>query len=41
MKESMRVNNTRILHQIVEDVLKETVKNISQTDLNEIIKTAV
>ncbi|GBB98168.1 hypothetical protein RclHR1_31530001 [Rhizophagus clarus] len=26
---------------IVEDVLKETVKDISQTDLNEIIKTAV
>ncbi|GES78534.1 DNA polymerase family B-domain-containing protein [Rhizophagus clarus] len=38
---SMRVNNTRTLHQIVEDVLKETIKDISQTDLNEIIKTAV
>ncbi|RGB34233.1 hypothetical protein C1646_760771 [Rhizophagus diaphanus] len=39
--ESMRVDNTRTLHQIVKDVLKETVKDISQTDLNEIIKTAV
>jgi hypothetical protein len=29
------------LHQVVEDVLKETVRDISQTDLNEIIKTAV
>ncbi|GBB97648.1 hypothetical protein RclHR1_30240002 [Rhizophagus clarus] len=41
MDESIRVNNTYTLHQIVEDVLKETVKDISQTDLNEIIKTAV
>src|SRR6266540_5342168 len=41
MDEFMRVNNTCTLHQIVEDVLKETVKDISQTDLNEIIKTAV
>ncbi|GES77180.1 DNA polymerase family B-domain-containing protein [Rhizophagus clarus] len=41
MDESMRVNNTRTLHQIVKNVLKETVKDISQTDLNEIIKTAV
>ncbi len=41
MEESTRVNNTRTLHQIVEDVLKETVKDISQTNLNEIIKTAV
>ncbi|GES84373.1 DNA polymerase family B-domain-containing protein [Rhizophagus clarus] len=41
MDESMRVNNTRTLHQIVKDMLKETVKDISQTDLNEIIKTAV
>ncbi|RGB25281.1 hypothetical protein C1646_771967 [Rhizophagus diaphanus] len=41
MDESMRVNNTHTLHQIVEDMLKGTVKDISQTDLNEIIKTAV
>ena len=41
MKESTRVNNTRTLHQVVEDVLKETVRDILQTDLNEIIKTAV
>ncbi|PKC54086.1 ribonuclease H-like protein [Rhizophagus irregularis] len=41
MEESTRVNNTRTLHQVVEGVLKETVRNISQTDLNEIIKTAV
>src|SRR5688500_20311025 len=41
MEESTRVNNTRTLHQVVEDVFKETVRDISQTDLNEIIKTAV
>ena len=40
MEESTRVNNTRTLHRVIEDVLKETVRNISQTDLNEIIKTA-
>ncbi|CAG8493417.1 4385_t:CDS:2 [Gigaspora rosea] len=38
MEESMKVNNTRTLHQIVEDVLKETVRDILQIDLNEIIK---
>src|SRR6266496_4104981 len=41
MEESTRVNNTRTLHRVVEDVLKETVRDISQTDLNKIIKTAV
>ncbi|RIB09495.1 hypothetical protein C2G38_2208747 [Gigaspora rosea] len=41
MDESMKVNNTCTLHKIVEDDLKETVTNISQIDLNEIIKTAV
>jgi hypothetical protein len=41
MEESTRVNNTRTLKQVVEDVLKEIVKDISRTDLNEIIKTAV
>jgi hypothetical protein len=41
MEESTRVNNTHTLKQVVEDVLKETVKDISRTDLNEIIKTAV
>ncbi|CAG8580846.1 9227_t:CDS:2, partial [Ambispora gerdemannii] len=35
------VDNLCTLHQIIEDVLEETVKDISQTDLNEIIKTAV
>ncbi|RGB22990.1 hypothetical protein C1646_779995 [Rhizophagus diaphanus] len=39
--ESMRLDNTRILHQIVKDVLKETINDISQIDLNEVIKTAV
>ncbi|CAI2197201.1 1846_t:CDS:2, partial [Funneliformis geosporum] len=34
------VNNIRILHQIIEDVLRESVKDISQTDLNDLIKTA-
>ncbi|PKK58991.1 DNA/RNA polymerase [Rhizophagus irregularis] len=41
MGESMRLDNTRTLRRIVKDVLKETVKDISQTELNEIIKTAV
>jgi hypothetical protein len=41
MEKSTRVNNTCTLKQVVEDVLKETVKDISQTDLNKIIKTAV
>ncbi|CAI2202076.1 9728_t:CDS:1, partial [Funneliformis geosporum] len=41
MDESMKVDNSRTLHQIIEDVLRETVKDISRTDLNEIIKTAV
>ncbi|PKK59230.1 hypothetical protein RhiirC2_795130 [Rhizophagus irregularis] len=41
MEESTRVNNTRTLKQVVEDVLKKTVKDIFQTDLNEIIKTAM
>src|SRR5947207_1119030 len=41
MDESMKVDNLRTLHQIIEDVLRETVKDISRTDLNEIIKTAV
>ncbi|CAI2199701.1 7639_t:CDS:2, partial [Funneliformis geosporum] len=35
------VDNSRTLHQIIKDVLRETVKDISRTDLNEIIKTAV
>src|SRR3954454_273919 len=41
MKETMRLNNTRTLHQIVEDVLKETINDILQIDLNGVIKTAV
>ena len=41
MDESMKVDNLCTLHQIIEDVLRETVKDISRTDLNEIIKTAV
>jgi DNA polymerase elongation subunit (family B) len=43
MDESMRLDNdnTRTLHQIVEDVLKETINDISQIDLNGVIKTAV
>ncbi|CAI2193175.1 20166_t:CDS:2, partial [Funneliformis geosporum] len=41
IEESTRVNNTHTLHRIVENVLKETVRDILQTDLNEIIKTAV
>ena len=41
MDESLKVNNIRTLHQIIEDVLRESVKDISQTDLNDLIKTAV
>ncbi|CAB5391326.1 unnamed protein product [Rhizophagus irregularis] len=41
MEESMRLNNTRTLRRIVEDVLKETINDISQIDLNGVIKTAV
>ncbi|CAI2196749.1 10562_t:CDS:1, partial [Funneliformis geosporum] len=41
MDESMRLDNTRTLHRIVEDVLKETINDISQIDLNEVVKTAV
>ncbi|CAG8480196.1 2250_t:CDS:2 [Ambispora gerdemannii] len=35
-----RIYESKQYTQIAEDVLKETVKDISQTDLNEIIKTA-
>ena len=41
MEESMRLDNTRTLHRIVEDVLKETINDISQIDLNGVVKTAV
>ena len=41
MDESLKVNNIRTLYQIIEDVLRESVKDISQTDLNDLIKTAV
>ncbi|PKK63436.1 DNA/RNA polymerase [Rhizophagus irregularis] len=41
MDESLKVNNIRTLHQIIEDVLRESVKDISRADLNDLIKTAV
>src|SRR6266480_96766 len=41
MEESMGLDNTRTLCQIVEDMLKETINGISQIDLNGVIKTAV
>ena len=41
MEESMGLDNTRTLRQIVEDMLKETINGISQIDLNGVIKTAV
>ncbi|RIA94647.1 hypothetical protein C1645_817698 [Glomus cerebriforme] len=41
MEKSMRVNNICTLHQIVENVIKETINDISQKDLNEMIKAAV
>ncbi|CAI2172184.1 19501_t:CDS:2 [Funneliformis geosporum] len=39
--ESIKVDNSYTLHQIIENVLMETVKDISQTNFNKIIKTAV
>ncbi|CAB4476463.1 unnamed protein product [Rhizophagus irregularis] len=41
MEESMRLDNTRTLRRIVEDVLKETINDISQIDLNGVVKTVV
>ncbi|CAG8742906.1 4592_t:CDS:2, partial [Rhizophagus irregularis] len=41
IEESMRLDNTRTLRQIVEDVLKKTINDISQIDLNGVVKTAV
>ncbi len=41
IEESMRLDNTCILHQIVKDVLKEIINGILQIDLNGVIKTAV
>ncbi|CAI2190113.1 17389_t:CDS:2, partial [Funneliformis geosporum] len=41
MNESMKVDNSRTLHQIVKDMLKEIINDISQIDLNGMIKTAV
>ncbi|RIA80073.1 hypothetical protein C1645_839340, partial [Glomus cerebriforme] len=41
MDESMRLDNTRTLRQIVKDVFKEIINGISQIDLNGVIKTAV
>ena len=40
MNESMMMNNTYILHQIVKEVLKKTVNDISQIDLNELVQTS-
>ncbi|CAI2183967.1 3946_t:CDS:2 [Funneliformis geosporum] len=37
--ESMRKNNTHTLKRVVENVLKETVRDISQIDLNGVVKT--
>ncbi|CAI2188500.1 458_t:CDS:2, partial [Funneliformis geosporum] len=41
MKESTRINNTHTLKQVVEDVFKETIRDISQINLNGVVKTAV
>lgn len=38
MRESMEIDNNRTLYQIVEEVLKNTVKNSSQIDINECIQ---
>ncbi|RIB02991.1 hypothetical protein C2G38_2226278 [Gigaspora rosea] len=39
MDKSMKINNTHTLHQIVEEVLKKTINDISQIDLNELVQT--
>ncbi|RGB43731.1 DNA polymerase family B-domain-containing protein [Rhizophagus diaphanus] len=39
--ESMRLENSCTMHQIIKDILRGSVKDISQTDLNDLIKTAV
>src|ERR1051325_6876225 len=41
MDESMRLKNSHTMHQIIKDVLRGSVKDISRTDLNDLIKTAV
>ncbi|CAI2190668.1 6228_t:CDS:2 [Funneliformis geosporum] len=41
MNKSMKVDNLRILHQIVKDVLKEIIDDISQIDLNGMVKAAM
>ena len=41
MEESMRLDNTHTLRRIVKDVLKGTINDISQIDLNGVVKTAV
>ncbi len=41
MDESMRLDNIRTLRQIMEDVFKETINDISQIDFNGVIKTAM
>ncbi len=41
MKESMKLDNTYILYQIVKDILKETVNNISQVDLSKLVQTYI
>ncbi|CAI2187126.1 17485_t:CDS:2, partial [Funneliformis geosporum] len=41
MDESLKGNNISTLHQIIEDVLRKSVKDISRIDLNYLIKTAV
>ncbi|CAG8597718.1 9267_t:CDS:2 [Paraglomus brasilianum] len=40
MEESMKINNNRTMQQIVEDVLKSAVDNLSQVDINECVKTS-
>ncbi|CAI2197204.1 18612_t:CDS:1 [Funneliformis geosporum] len=41
MNESMKVDNSCILHQIVKDMFKEIINDILQIDLNGMVKTAV
>ncbi len=41
MKESIKLDNIHILYQIVENILKETVNNISQVDFSKLVQTYV
>ena len=41
VEDFIRLNNTRTLYQIMKNVLKEIINDISQIDFNGVIKTAM